>query len=131
MFTDQHHLTAHNSFVLAAAELGLVGLFFWVGLFYTSFKGLSSVQKHCPRLAGYAYGLQAAHVGFAATAFFLSRTYMELPYLLCALSAALYAVARNQTDRVEFRLTMKDARNVGLASIGALLLAQIAMKTWL
>ena len=131
MFTDQHHLTAHNSFVLAAAELGLLGLFFWVGLLYTSFKGLSLVQKHCPRLAGYAYGLQAALVGFAATAFFLSRMYMELPYLICALSAALYAVARNQTDQIQFRLTMKDVRNVGLASIGALGLAQIAMKTWL
>ena len=131
MFTDQYPLTAHNSFVLAAAELGLVGLFCWVGLFYTSFKGLSLIQKHCPRLAPYAYGLQASLMGFAATTFFLSRTYTELPYLLCGFSAALYSIARQETDRVEFRFTSKDARNVLVLSLGSLLLVQIATKTWL
>ena len=131
MFTDRYPLTAHNSFVLAAAELGVVGLFCWVGLFYTSFKGLSLIEKHCSRLAPYAYGLQASLMGFAATTFFLSRTYTELPYLLCGFSAALYSIARQETDRVEFRFGMKDARNVVVLSVGALLLVQIAMKTWL
>jgi O-antigen ligase len=133
MFTDQHALTAHNSFVLAAAELGLFGLFCWLGLFYTAFRGLSLIQKHCAgsSLAYAAYGLQASLVGFAGTAFFLSRTYNELAYLLCALSASLYAVARQQTDRVAFEFGRLDVRNVALLSIGSLALTQLAMKTWL
>ena len=131
MFTNDYPLTAHNSFVLAASELGLVGLFCWVGLFYVSFKGLSRVQRHHARLAPYAYGLQAALVGFGATAFFLSRTYNDLPYLVCALSVALYHLAGQDTDQVAFRFTGRDARNVALLSLGSLVLAQIAMKTWL
>lgn len=131
MFTDQYPLTAHNSFVLAAAEMGLLGLCCWVGLFYVSFKGLSRVQKGHPELAPYAYGLQAALVGFGATAFFLSRTYTEIPYLVCALATALYAVARQDTDRVAFRLTWRDARTIVLLSLATLGLAQVAMKTWL
>jgi len=131
MFTDQYPLTAHNSFVLAASELGLFGLFFWVGLFYVSFKSMSLVQKHCPELAPYAYSLQAALVGFLATAFFLSRTYNPIPYLVCALAASLYAVAREQTDSVAFRFTVKDARNVFLLAVGSLVMAQLAMKVWL
>ena len=131
MFTDQYPLTAHNSFVLAASELGLFGLFFWVGLFYVSFKGLSLVQKRCPELALYAYGLQAALVGFLSTAFFLSRTYNPIPYLVCALAAALYATAREQTDSVAFTFTAKDGRNVLLIALGSLAMVQIAMKTWL
>ncbi len=131
MFTDRYPLTAHNSFVLAAAELGIVGLMCWVGLFYVSFKGLSRVERYCPRLAFYAYGLQAGIVGFMATAFFLSRTYNEIPYLVCALSAALYAIALQETDAVAFRLRAGDARNILVLSLGSLLLVQAAMKTWL
>ena len=70
-------------------------------------------------------------MGFVATALFLSRTYNELPYLLCALAASLYAIAAGQTDLVAFRLTKRDVRNVLLLSLGSLVLVQIAMKTWL
>jgi putative inorganic carbon (hco3(-)) transporter len=31
-FTDHHYLTAHNSYMLAMAELGLVGYFFWLSI---------------------------------------------------------------------------------------------------
>jgi hypothetical protein len=31
-FTDYHPLTAHNSFVLAIAELGVFGYFFWLAI---------------------------------------------------------------------------------------------------
>jgi O-antigen ligase len=131
MFTNDYPLTAHNSFVLAAAELGFVGLFCWVGLFYLSFKGLSLVQKHHARLAPYAYGLQASLVGFLATSFFLSRTYIEMPYLVCALSASLYYVASQQTDLVSLRVTGKEVGHVALLALGSLGMAQVAMKTWL
>jgi len=131
LFTDAYNLTAHNSFVLAAAELGLIGLFFWVGLLYMSFKSLSIIQKRAVGLAPLAYGLQAALIGFMATAFFLSRTYNELPYLLCALSAALFHIARTQTDSVDFRVRLADVRNVVLLCVGVLGLTQVAMKTWL
>lgn len=131
LFTDAYVKTAHNSFVLAAAELGMVGLFCWVGLFYVSFKGLSRIQKHCPRLASLAYGLQAALVGFLASAMFLSRTYNELPYLLCALAAALYHIGRTQSPSVEFAFSRRDVRNIVLLALGSLGLVHIAMKTWL
>jgi hypothetical protein len=131
MFTDQYPLTAHNSFVLAASEMGVLGLFFWVGFFYVAFKGLSLVQRHHPRLSAYACGLQASLVGFAATAFFLSRTYIEIPYLVAAFAAALFAIAREDTDRVAFAFGWRDVRNVGLLCMASLGMAQLAMKTWL
>lgn len=36
LFTDHHRLTAHNSFVLAIAELGVFGYFFWFAILGTS-----------------------------------------------------------------------------------------------
>ncbi len=130
MFTDDYPLTAHNSFVLAFAELGLVGFFCWVGLLYVTFKGLAMVEKH-PRLWPYAVGLESALVGFCAAAFFLSRTYILIPYLLVAFSAALANVARIQLAEFTVQFGRADIRNVALACLGILVLLQVAMKTWL
>ena len=130
MFTNDYPLTAHNSFVLAFAELGLAGFFCWVGLLYITFKGLLLAEKH-PRLSPYALGLGASLVGFCTAAFFLSRTYTLLPYLLVALSAALANVARVQMPEFAMRFGRADVRNVALACLGLLVLLQVAMKTWL
>lgn len=130
MFTDDYPMTAHNSFVLAFAELGLVGFFCWVGLLYVTFKGLGLVEKHL-RLWPYAIGLEAGLVGFCAAAFFLSRTYILIPYLLVALSAALSNVARLQMPEFVVRLNRLDVRNIALACLAILVLLQVAMKTWL
>jgi putative inorganic carbon (hco3(-)) transporter len=40
-FTDFNDITAHNSFVLALAELGLVGTTTWLGLLVTTIMGLN------------------------------------------------------------------------------------------
>jgi O-antigen ligase len=139
MFLEDFPLTAHNTFVLAMAESGLLGLFFLVGLFYISFKGLSLVQQNTSRLKNYAYGLQAALVGFAAAAFFLSRLYIPIPYMLFALSASLFNVAKNPPlpvrERVGVRgtiientLTLRDIRNIGFSCIGVVALFYAIVK---
>lgn len=45
MFTEYNHLTAHNSFVLAMAELGMVGYFVWFSNVVLSWMMVSRVQK--------------------------------------------------------------------------------------
>ncbi len=113
-FLEHHELTAHNSFVLIFAELGLFGYFFWL-----AFVGLSlymvyriqhiqaPVQKASEQDDGagwdayrkiantYLYSM----LGFFAAAFFLSRSYNVLLFILCALCVALYqCVRRAWTD---------------------------------
>ena len=111
LFTDHNYLTAHNSFVLAFAELGLAGYFFWL-----SFVGLSVLMVYkistttADQLGGshwvdvaewnqckdicraYSYAM----AGFFVCAFFLSRSYNILLFMLCALCVALYQVVRRQ-----------------------------------
>ncbi len=118
MFTGDLPQTAHNSYVLALAELGFVGLFFFIGLIYVSFKQLSLIQKNDERLKNYAYGLQAGLIGFCVAAFFLSRTYIILPYMLFALSGALFFIARQKNRKIVFNFSSVDARNTALLSIG-------------
>lgn len=128
MFEEDFPMTAHNTFVLAMAEAGLVGLFFFVGLFYSSFKGLSMIQKSNSHLKNYAYGLQASLIGFAGAAFFLSRLYIILPYMLFALTACLFNVVRLKDAHLVNTLALKDVRNIGFACIGIIGLVYAFVK---
>lgn len=131
MFTEDYFRTAHNSFVLAAAEAGLIGLFFWIGLIYFSFKGLSLVQKNDTSLKSYALGLQVGLIGFSAAAFFLSRTYITLPYIIFALSAALFNIAKQKDGKLKNKFAVQDIRNIGLLSAGILALTYGIMKAFI
>ncbi len=88
-FTDHHPaLTAHNSFVLCFAELGLVGYFIWVALLVLTYKGLGQAVKDLPPPAEehrYAALLRSSLVGFLTCAWFLSRTYQPALYFILAL----------------------------------------------
>ena len=127
MFTDELPQTAHNSFVLAAAELGFVGLFCFVGLLYCSFRALSFVQGADPKLLTLATGLQSSLIGYSTAAFFLSRTYVILPYLLFALSGSLFFIAQKNSNIV-FNLTRHDFWKIFWMCWGILLLILTLVK---
>lgn len=108
-FLDHHYLTAHNSFVLAFAEMGLVGVLIWTGLLVTTAVLLIQVsmkkfvpagiqltpyqQKEVEGEARIALALLYSATGFAVSAFFLSRTYVPLLYFFVGLAAANYCRA--------------------------------------
>jgi hypothetical protein len=100
-FLDYHTLTAHNSLVLCFAETGLLGCFFWVGLFVVTLlelHGLRNLPGDEPfddMARQWAEGLQLSLVGFMTAAFFLSRTFVPTLYLIIGLAAALAAIARD------------------------------------
>src|SRR6202008_2360617 len=59
-FTDHHDVTAHNSFVLCLAELGLMGSTLWIGLLATTVLGLRRVLRmHEAPKPEKSYGLAA------------------------------------------------------------------------
>lgn len=90
-FLEHNKLTAHNSYVLCFAELGLLGLFAWLGLVVLTIKGLNAAQAAAAphaalgREAQLAALLKAALVGTLACCWFLSRTFTPTLYLMLAL----------------------------------------------
>jgi O-antigen ligase len=56
-FTDLYEITAHNSFVLCLAELGLLGSALWVALLVTTTMGLNRIIGVKKRRAGRFLGL--------------------------------------------------------------------------
>ncbi len=112
-FMEYHQLTAHNSVVLCAAELGIVGLYLWMLLIVTSFHEVLIVERKARdgEFAFYAQVLQLSMVGFFTAAFFLSRTYNEVLYMLLALCAILSRFAQ---ERFGYRIPFL-SRNTAIA----------------
>ena len=107
-FTEYNDLTAHNSFVLCFAELGMFGYFFWLALILVtvwSLEKLARLPRKTPEdilFARYVTTIRAALYGFLATAWFLSRTYTETLYILLALAAVLAHMRREAYPAISF-----------------------------
>ncbi|MEX8512984.1 MAG: O-antigen ligase family protein [Leptothrix ochracea] len=96
------HLTAHNSFVLCFAELGLSGYFIWMGLIALTLKCVTSCTRppNPPNteVSQMAVLLLAAMAGFFTCGWFLSRTYQSTLYFLLALCIACWHISETQRD---------------------------------
>ncbi len=131
MFMDDMPLTAHNSYILAASELGFIGLFMWMSLIYVSFSGLSKVYVKVDSLKNMALGIQSSLMGFCVAAFFLSRTYIVLPYMLFALAGAVMIFAKEIDESIDLNPTNKDYRNIILLCVGILVFVYVLYKVGL
>lgn len=92
-FNEYHYITAHNSFILCAAELGIFGLFPWMMMIYLSIKNNNFVSRHSAKagmsdITIYSDAVRYGLMGFAMAAFFLSRTYNDLLFILIGFSVA-------------------------------------------
>lgn len=116
-FLDYHHITAHNSYVLTLAELGLSGYFLWMVFLlltlymvypqrqlntitlptipesFASYREQEAFTKQYNRVKAqkwYSDCMFYSMVGFAGTVFFLSRTYSVVGYVFAGIAIAQY-----------------------------------------
>jgi len=98
-FRDHNRLTAHNSYVLCFAELGMVGYFFWLALIFSTFADLQWLKRRMaqlprPRdetLKRWLQMVETSLVGLLTTSWFLSRTYTITLYVLLGMAVVLVA----------------------------------------
>ncbi|HFC53789.1 MAG TPA: hypothetical protein ENJ43_05095, partial [Gammaproteobacteria bacterium] len=141
-FTEYNPLTAHNSYVLVLAELGVVGYVLWFSFLLSCVSMMLYLRSPPPRREedwewlveqysgssddgadgsenGYNPDLNGStkptweispedatianviffsFTGYATAAFFLSRSYEVVLFVLCAMAAGHYLGARQHTD---------------------------------
>ncbi|MBN1883929.1 MAG: O-antigen ligase family protein [Candidatus Krumholzibacteriota bacterium] len=126
-FTEYHHLTAHNSVVLCMAELGLAGLFVWLLMIFTSFDEMRSLLRRAPgtRYGVYAEAMLLSIAGFFAAAFFLSRTYNSVLYVVIAVSALLSRFASEEHGFTIAFLDRRTAIAVSALTVGLVGLVKV------
>jgi len=126
MFTDYHDRTAHNSYILVAAEEGLVGMVVWIALIYICFKGFFAIRSQENASLNFnIQGLEAALFGFLCSAYFLSRAYIAILYLIIALASATSYLFLKKN---EYSYTLKDLGIVSAISSSLLVMTFVSMK---
>jgi O-antigen ligase len=119
MFSEHHFLTAHNSYVLTLAELGLVGMFLFVAIIYLCMKTLIvgiRVLAHVPGTAAaqvWGMALLAAMCGIVFQINTLSFAYHSVLWLFFGLVGAWYSAVRHHRPELEIKLTGRDLVIVG------------------
>ncbi len=107
---------AHNSFVHVAAEIGIVGISIWIGLFYFAFKNLMAIKRKTDKAERVSFdltladSLKASLTGFIVCGFSLSRQYQYIPYILIALSVSTYHISSGRDGSM--RISIRDAVNI-------------------
>jgi hypothetical protein len=124
MFTDYHYLTAHNTYVLTLAELGVVGMFLFVALLYLCFKTLYVGMKELARIPGTAapqvwgMALMAGLAGIAFQINTLSMAYHSFVWLFFGLVGAWYSAVRHHRPALKIGLTLRDLLAVAVIVVG-------------
>jgi hypothetical protein len=128
-FGEYHYMTAHNSYLLALAELGLPGMFLFGAMLYLSAKIPAAALAHLRTttspdvLAGarvmhaWAVALIAAFIGLGVGIFFLSFTFHYVLWIYLGLSGALYAAIRRHDQTFGVRLTGIDLALIAAACV--------------
>lgn len=133
-FIESHGRAAHNSFVQCFAEIGLVGYFFWLGTLVVTFWSLRQMEAIDAGSPSEAELRRIAHAGvvslssFLVAAFFLSRTYQPLLFVLLGLATAVIDLARRY--RLSLRALSPAAwvRRVVAWELGSILLLYAIMR---
>ncbi len=114
MFVEHHFLTAHNSYVLVLAELGIVGLFLFVAIIYLSLKtlivGMRELADVPGTAAAQAWGmaLLAAMAGIVFQINTLSFAYHSVLWIFLGLVGAWYSAVRHHRPELRIGITFRD-----------------------
>src|SRR5262249_30856961 len=134
MFSAHHFLTAHNSFVLTLAELGVIGQYLFVSIVYLSIKvlvvGIRTVSGIPGAAAARVWGiaLLAAMIGVAFQINTLSFAYHPVLWIFFGLVGAWCSAVR--FHRPEFRVRMT-ARDIVIVATAVLAYALVILPLFL
>lgn len=133
-FTDESSigLTAHNAYLLAAAETGIIGFLLFGFAVYLSLKVPYALwfggYRLKPATTSFATALALALTGATVGIFFLSWTYKDILYMLFGASAALYGVARSEDPKVRIGLSAFESLLVATGLFGLLVAIYLAAR---
>ena len=133
-FCKYSFLTAHNAYILAAAELGIIGFWVWTVIVWTLMKTMVLAYKRYANVPGgeeiraWALALFASFCGTLVGIFFLSWTYHYVTWIYFGVGAGFYSTIRT-TDR-GFNVTPKRIELIGLfvADVGFLIFMKLYMR---
>ena len=133
-FTEYHHLTAHNSYVLAFAETGVIGMFLWVSILYLTVKipivALRDFDND-PRagaIRAWALSLIGMSAAYLVQMLFLSLCYHAITWVFFGLSGALYSAVKRHAPGWEVKFGLRDAAIVMACCLGFIMILPFFLR---
>jgi hypothetical protein len=123
-FTENYYLTAHNSFLLALAELGPIGLLLFTAALYYAVKITLQAQSQfaghpaAASVRGWSTALLASLAGLISSAIFLTLTFHAILWINLGLVGGLYAAIRVHEPSFEVKFGWKDLAIVAALDVG-------------
>jgi O-antigen ligase len=124
-FSKNFPRSAHSSYIQTVSELGLIGLFLWLALFYFSLKNLKAIDKNSEnsdksqkimaksfRLCLYSYLIGSI---FSGNAYYLTL------YIIFALVVIFQSTSNMEVFKKRPVFTLKDIRNIGIYEMAIIL----------
>lgn len=119
-FADEHGgLTAHNSYILVASELGTIGYSLWGAALLTTLVMGYKIIKEIPKdkyielakdkqqALALNKSLFFSLIGYLITAFFLSRSYVVLLFIFMGMSIASHIYVIKEFPEIKARVNTK------------------------
>lgn len=122
-FEDYLPRTAHNTWILTAAELGVLGLFFFVVILYSCYQiahvGMKRYKDRPEARIAYVWcrALAASIIGTSVGITFLSFTYKSVLWIQLGLYGAVYTCIKNHDPDFDVRLKLKDVAICAVATV--------------
>lgn len=113
-FGEHHTMTAHNSYILALAELGFIGLVLFITLLYLSVKTLYRAVVDLEGVPGarpaqvWAMALLASFAGMLFSINTLSFSYHTVLWIFLGLGGAFVSVVRHHKPDFDVRISLRD-----------------------
>jgi hypothetical protein len=112
-FVENYFITAHNSYLLSAAELGFPGMVLWTALVYVSIKipwtiAFRPTWGMDRRLPAFGLALLTSFCGILIGIFFLSFCYHAMLFVYFGMSGALFGVAKQSSPHFEVKVSKKE-----------------------
>jgi O-antigen ligase len=123
MFSAHHFLTAHNSFVLTLAEMGLIGMFLFVCVIYLSIKALIVGVRVLSDVPGtqaaqvWGMTLLASMAGIVFQINTLSFAYHSVLWIFFGLCGAWCSAVRHHRPEFTVKLTWRDLAIIAIACV--------------
>ncbi len=136
-FGEYHKRDSHSSFVRCAAELGLMGLYAWLGAVYCSVISLLRLRKGQgpPEWKAYVAGFGVYIPGYLCASVFSSRTYDIVFLLAIAMISAFERLASSAAPNGAQAVLPKPIKmfnkNVAILTVGVIVALKLfIMQVW-
>lgn len=133
-FIEHHYLTAHNSYVLSLAEVGLPGMVLFISMLVLTVKTLVVGVRELDRVPGarpaqaWALGILASFVGMMFSIHTLSFCWHSVLWIFLGLGGAWVSVVRTHKPDFEVKLTLRD---FAIITAGCLAYAVVVLPLYL